>query len=363
MALSKERFQFIFKHEHDLLDILNRGVHTFDNWSIVLERWVEKPPEDHLQYLMVWLQMRNITINHYTPGTISSLGDFAGQVVDVPFDPEKAQYKDYVRVLVKFDVSKPLRRSKKLTLPSGEVVNILYDYERLQKRCYTCQRLTHEQSHCPFVVKSKQGGAKGEESSAESKRTKLIERLAESDPLFGVLPDNEVGRDPASGRPKIAEEVLQGMRQYLLAAEGQEMLAREDRVRKSISDLMDDPIGQKTFLRLEPALIISKALDKGKGVVYDFSAQKEQVVNTEKLMASAISAGMKVLQSGKIVSEHPISEMAVNSTPSKFLPEGSTGYSVGFYETRTSGTSLKKPKSRTRPDTYKRKGNKKRIQK
>lgn len=190
VALSKERFQFIFKHEHDLLDILNIGVHTFDKWSIVLERWVEKPPEDHLQYLMVWLQMRNIPINHYTPGTISSLGGFAGQVVDVPFDPEKAQYKDYVRVLVKFDVSKPLRRSKKLTHPSGEVVNILYDYERLQKRCYTCQRLTHEQSHCPFVVESKQGGAKGEESSAESKWTELIERLAESDPLFGVLPDN-----------------------------------------------------------------------------------------------------------------------------------------------------------------------------
>lgn len=153
------------------------------------------------------------------------------------------------------------------------------------------------------------------------------------------------------------------MRQYLLAAEGQEKLAREDKVRKSISDLMDDPIGQKTFLRLEPTPIISKALDKGKGVVYDFSAQKEQVVNTKKLMASAISAGMKVLQSGKIVSEHPISEMAVNSTQSKFLPEGSTGYSVGFYETCTSGTSLKKPKRRRRPGTYKRKGNGKRIQK
>ncbi|CAG7871253.1 unnamed protein product, partial [Brassica rapa] len=184
-----------------------------------------------------------------------------------------------------------------------------------------------------------------------------------SDPLYGVLPDNQVGRDPASGPPKIAEEVLQGMRQYLLAAEGQEKLTREDRVRKSISDLMDDPMGQITFLRLEPAPIISKALDKRKGVVYDFSAQKEHVVSSEKLMARAISAGMKVLQSGKIVSEHPLSEMAANSTQSEFLTEGSMGYSVGFYETCTSGTSLKKPKSRRRPDTYKRKGNGKRVQK
>ncbi|XP_056855655.1 uncharacterized protein LOC108847201 [Raphanus sativus] len=111
VALSNERFQFIFKYEQDLLDVLSK-VHTSSNWSIVLERWTEKPPDDYLQYLRVWVQMRNIPVNHYTPGTIMALGEFAGQVIDVPYDPEKAQVKDYVRVFVKFDVSKPLRRSK-----------------------------------------------------------------------------------------------------------------------------------------------------------------------------------------------------------------------------------------------------------
>ena len=173
IALSKERFQFIFKFEHDLLDVLSK-VHTFDNWSIVLERWIEKPPEDYLQYLLVWVQMRNIPVNHYTPETISALGEFAGEVVDVPYDPEKAQVKDYVRVLVKFDVSKPLRRSKKLTLPGGEVVNILYDYERLQKRCYTCQRLTHEQSFCPWIAKGSGSALLETASSAESKNSEVL---------------------------------------------------------------------------------------------------------------------------------------------------------------------------------------------
>lgn len=67
------------------------------------------------------------------------------QVVEVAFDPSKAHNKDYVRVNVKFDVPKPLRGSKVVNLGSGESVTILYDYERLQKRCYTCQRLIHEQ--------------------------------------------------------------------------------------------------------------------------------------------------------------------------------------------------------------------------
>lgn len=30
IALSQERFQFIFKYEHDLLNILERGVQTFE---------------------------------------------------------------------------------------------------------------------------------------------------------------------------------------------------------------------------------------------------------------------------------------------------------------------------------------------
>lgn len=141
VALSKDRFQFIFKYERDLIDVLNRGLHTSNSWSIVLDRWVAKPPEDFLKYLFVWVQMRNIPVNHYTPEAIHDFGQFAGEVIQVPYDPEKAQTKDYVRVLVKFDVSKPLRRVKKITIPGGEEVNIRYDYERLQKRCYTCQRL------------------------------------------------------------------------------------------------------------------------------------------------------------------------------------------------------------------------------
>lgn len=47
MALSRERFQFIFKHEHDLLDVLNRGVHTLSMWHTVMERRV-KTDEEHL---------------------------------------------------------------------------------------------------------------------------------------------------------------------------------------------------------------------------------------------------------------------------------------------------------------------------
>lgn len=89
VALSQERFQFFFQNENDLMDILEKGVHTFNEWVIVLERWVENPPEDYLQHIPLWIQMRRIPVNHYTKKALTALGDIIGEVIVVAFDPSK----------------------------------------------------------------------------------------------------------------------------------------------------------------------------------------------------------------------------------------------------------------------------------
>ena len=356
VALSKDKFQFIFKHEQDMIDVLNKGAHTHNMWPIALERWVEKPPEDYLQYISVWVQMRNIPINHYTKKALESLGDFAGKVEVVAFDPDKPQVRDYVRVLVRFDVSKPLRRAKKVTTPGGETVNILYDYERLQKRCYTCQRITHEQPQCPIFENLKASTEILEGSSAESKRNEDFAHLNKSDPLFGLIPEHQLGLDPISGRPKIAEEVLEDMRLYLKAASGAEKGAREERIRKSIEDLEKDPIAQKIALRLETPPTVTKDLDRGKGIVFDFSACPDAIQRPEKLLAGAITAGNRVLQSGKVVTEKPIS-MEQSDSNQGGSPASLTGYSAGSSVPSASGTLLKKAKGRKRPGTFTRRAN------
>lgn len=150
VALSSERFQFIFKEERDLEDILSRGVQTYNQWSLVIERWVEIIPTGYLQNIPVWVQLINIPGNYRTLKAIRVLGGFAGKVIEVAFDPQRAQSREYERVRVLLDVSNPVRRSKVVNLPSGEQTIVRYDFERLQKRCYTCQRLTHEQEKCPL---------------------------------------------------------------------------------------------------------------------------------------------------------------------------------------------------------------------
>lgn len=95
-------------------------------------------------------------MNHRTVPTITWLGEKIGQVIEVAYDADKAQSQDYIRVRIKFDVAKPLRRLKVFSLQLGEPFIILYDYKRIQRRCYQCQRLNHDRERCPLVLKRQQ---------------------------------------------------------------------------------------------------------------------------------------------------------------------------------------------------------------
>lgn len=189
----------------------------------------------------------------------------------------------------------------------------------------------------------------------------MTESLDETYPLYEVIPENQLGLDHVSGRPKIAKEVLEGIRMYLMVAYGPEKIAREERLRKYLEELENDLTGQKTILRLEPFTKVTNKLDKGKGIVYEFSTQMETNPRPEKLMASAISVGAKVLQSWKVVSEIPDMNAEAGSTQSGFLLEGPTGYIAGSFEYSVYGTSMTKPKDRKIPGTFKRRANGKGI--
>ena len=66
--------------------------------------------------------------------------------------------------------------------------------------------------------------------------------LSESDPLFGVLEEDQVGINPASGRPRIAPEVLEEMRNYLRASTSEDRHVREQRVISSVKEAESNPI-------------------------------------------------------------------------------------------------------------------------
>lgn len=257
---------------------------------------MENPPGDYIQYINIWVQIHNIPLNYYTSKAIMAFGEILGEVKVVSFDPDKPQVHDYVRVLLRFNVSKPLRKSKVIDLKEGGSTVLYFNYERVQKRCYECQRLNHEKDVCPLMIKKRKDAALLRRQRIIQEKMDAVLFLKADDPLYGVLSEYQVSICPSSGKRKISQEVLEEMRRYILMATENDKLVCIDRVWSSVAEMEKDPILQKTVLRLEAAPELTKQLDKGKGRVFDFDlitsveAKFNEKVNERKLMASSMKA-------------------------------------------------------------------------
>ncbi|KAL1221241.1 hypothetical protein V5N11_022225 [Cardamine amara subsp. amara] len=86
IALSQEKFQFIFQHEEDLMSVLADRPWTYDHWTMIMERWIPAPPEDFLTSFEVWVRIRNILMNHFTIETMNTLGKVIGRVEEIAYD-------------------------------------------------------------------------------------------------------------------------------------------------------------------------------------------------------------------------------------------------------------------------------------
>lgn len=112
IALTRERFQFVFDLETDIQTVLKQGFWTFDDWGMAMERWVEYPPKNFLQTTVIWARLRNIPVNYLTLKTIDAIAYGIGHVKVIEFDPEKPLLNDYVRVQVIIDLNQPIRDKK-----------------------------------------------------------------------------------------------------------------------------------------------------------------------------------------------------------------------------------------------------------
>ncbi|KAH0901319.1 LOW QUALITY PROTEIN: hypothetical protein HID58_040822 [Brassica napus] len=96
-------------------------------------------------------------------------------------------------------------------------------------------------SRCLLLKTKKKSKVDLPENGEKSEVEKKI--INESDPLYGVLEEHQVGVIPMTGRPKFCKGRA-GWHET-------EKMAREERVKISLRDLENDLMGHMTMLRLE----------------------------------------------------------------------------------------------------------------
>ena len=88
IALSNERFQFVFQRGEDLVTVLNDRPWSFNHWTMLLDRWVPVPLKDFLTTVDVWVRISRIPMNHYRLETMDFLASKVGKVLEIVYDPK-----------------------------------------------------------------------------------------------------------------------------------------------------------------------------------------------------------------------------------------------------------------------------------
>ncbi|CAL9013385.1 unnamed protein product, partial [Prunus brigantina] len=146
-------FLFIFATEADRQKVLRGGPWNFDKALVLLETpdGSVAPSKMILNYADFWVQVHNVPLSCMSTNMGRQIGNSFGRCLDVMEGMDGECLGKFLRIRVSVDVSKPLRRGKKMLLPSGNNVFVEFRYERLPEFCFCCGRMGHVFKVCSFV--------------------------------------------------------------------------------------------------------------------------------------------------------------------------------------------------------------------
>ncbi|KAG2246166.1 hypothetical protein Bca52824_085794 [Brassica carinata] len=343
IALSRDKFKFIFEREEDLLTVLKDRPWSYNNWTMLLDRWIPSPPANFLTTVDVWIRIRKIPVNHYRLETMEFLASKVGRVLEIAYDPKASQKEDYIRAQVRLEIAHPAIAIKPLNLPKGGRVVIEFEYEKLRKRCFHCQRLTHERPSCPFLkIKGPLAtSAETERPSRTHEKPGGSQAVSRQQPLLIEHPSVPPGFAPLF--PEMPTEERNMALQYISHSDPTERQARILRVQQSL---------QPGFVEAgSKAPRITHDINKGKGHVFNFQEQDRPVkrVALSRDRHVFLEADIK-LGRGRSVS--PSADQDASSSSSSRRP---TGFKAGTF---TSGLATGAPvytnKKNRKPQRWKR---------
>lgn len=109
---------------------------------MILQRWEPIISETFPSRITFWINIHGVPLHYWNEGAIEAIGSALGPIVDR--DVDKARLRVQVNGL------EPLIMRMDIQLPSREVVEIELEYEQLQKHCFHCKSLSHEDDDCPM---------------------------------------------------------------------------------------------------------------------------------------------------------------------------------------------------------------------
>lgn len=148
--LEQGRFCFQFYHQLDLDIVTKGGPWSFDNYMLVLERLTpgRSMTAIPLQNIDNWVQVYDLSVGFMTEMVGKLLENYSGEFLEFDKNNKSGPWRAYMRIRVCLDVSKPLKKERKVTMAGGEWNVVHFKYECIGIFCYLCGLLRHAVQFC-----------------------------------------------------------------------------------------------------------------------------------------------------------------------------------------------------------------------
>lgn len=155
-------YLFQFFHKEDLQWVVKGGPWMFDNAMMVLEPIAagEDPLQVPLWHVNIWIQIHDLPMGFMTEAVGQQLGNFFGEFLEYDAKNNSTIWRECMRVRIRLDVRKPLRRKKKIVKKDGKEFVVTCKYERLGEFCFSCGMVSHTDRFCRKFIDKR--GAEGE---------------------------------------------------------------------------------------------------------------------------------------------------------------------------------------------------------
>lgn len=129
---------------------MDNGPWTHNSNPLVLHELKkgEQPREVPLVYADFWIQVYDLPFGFFVKAVGEALGGFIGMFFDYDETTYGTGSNQYMRVRVRMDVRKPLKREKKIKRPGEQPVTCSFKYEKLPTFCFICGVIGHVERNC-----------------------------------------------------------------------------------------------------------------------------------------------------------------------------------------------------------------------
>lgn len=114
-------FLFQFYHKEDMNWVLKGGPWSFDNAMLVMAEIPngEDPVNVPLWHVNMWVHIFDLPTGFMSEGVGKQLGNFLGEFLEYDSKNNSRIWREFMRIRVRLDVRKPLKRRKKVMKKNG----------------------------------------------------------------------------------------------------------------------------------------------------------------------------------------------------------------------------------------------------